>query len=432
MTTFQVILLIIFGAFLVIGVLIFAAGHVGNQASTPTIVLWGSIPGPVMRDLLDQIDSQQRGLLKISYLYKDPTTFDKDFTEAIATGNGPDLAMIPENEILSERNKLIPIPFATLSDREVQDTFIQETSLFRTSKGYLALAFLIDPLVMYWNRDSFQSAGIAKPPSYWDEFAPIISKLTQKDQASNILKSTLSFGEYVNVANAKPILSTLIMQAGNPITTIGNTEDPDAVTAVLDKKFNGIVLPAEAALDFYTQFADPANTAYSWNRSLPLSTNMFLSGDLATYFGFASELGDLQKKNPNLNFDVAPMPQPRNGTAKLTYGRLIGLALVNGSKNVNEAYRSMRVLTGTLALGILSADQRLPPTRRDLFASSTPSDPALSVFDNAALQSQGWLDPDPVATNKVFSDMIESIKSGSLKTNDAVGQANEEIQNLIK
>ncbi len=39
------------------------------------------------------------------------------------------------------------------------------------------------------------------------------------------------------------------------------------------------------------------------------SKNMFLAGDLALYFGFASELDDLKNKNPNLNFDVTLFPQ---------------------------------------------------------------------------------------------------------------------------
>ncbi len=434
MNTFQVILLCVFGGFLVLGVMIFAIGHFGGQTTTPPILMWGTISNTEMRSLLEQMDTMQRGILKVTYVQKNPDTFDKDFTEAVATGVGPDLVLVSQDNILTERNKLYIIPFATLADRTVIDTFIQEADLFKTSTGYLALPFIIDPLVMYWNRDLFQGAGLAKPPQYWDEFSGTVAVLNKKDQAGNILQSAISFGEFSNVANAKSIISTLIMQAGNPITLIGAADatTPDEVTAVLDKKFNAVVLPAEAALDFYTQFADPSSPVFSWNKSLPLSTNMFLAGNLATYFGFASEYASLQSKNPNLNFDVAPLPQPRSASAKITFGNMLGLGIVKNSPNLSEAYRSLRVLIGSAPLNILSGLNNLPPTRRDLLATSTPQSAALTVFNAAALQSRGWLDPNPQSTNTIFSDMIESIKSGSRKIGDAIGEANVEIQGLIK
>jgi ABC-type glycerol-3-phosphate transport system substrate-binding protein len=235
------------------------------------------------------------------------------------------------------------------------------------------------------------------------------------------------------VANAKAILSALIFQAGNPITEITPPTDihPDQAIAVLGQRFNAPVPPTASALDFYTQFADPAQPIYSWNKALPLSTEAFLSGELAVYFGFASELAPLQNKNPNLNFDVAQLPQLRNKTTKTTFGNLTGLALVRNSKNSEASYGAIRILTASSSLTILSSIMNLPPTRLDLLASPDPTNANLVVFDQAALQSRAWLDPDPVGTQKVFQDMVESIESGNKKTGEAVDGANTRIQNLI-
>ena len=49
------------------------------------------------------------------------------------------------------------------------------------------------------------------------------------------------------------------------------------------------------------------------------------------YFGFASEYPVLQRKNPNLDFDVALIPQDENRPASVqatSYGRINALALV--------------------------------------------------------------------------------------------------------
>ena len=72
----------------------------------------------------------------------------------------------------------------------------------------------------------------------------------------------------------------------------------------------------------------------------------------------------------------------------------------------------------------------MPPARRDLL-SDKPDDDAFSVFYDAALQSQGWLDPDTKRTDLLFRDMIESVTSGRARTTEAVGKASREVDALI-
>jgi ABC-type glycerol-3-phosphate transport system substrate-binding protein len=105
---------------------------------------------------------------------------------------------------------------------------------------------------------------------------------------------------------------------------------------------------------------------YSWNRSLPLSQNAFLAGDLAIYLGFASELPVLKAKNPNLNFDAAPIPQVRSGGVKATYSRMYGLSIVRSTSNPNGVYQVLSILTDPTYLAKLATTMYLPPVRTDL------------------------------------------------------------------
>ncbi len=66
----------------------------------------------------------------------------------------------------------------------------------------------------------------------------------------------------------------LLLQAGTPITTRQNAD----VVSVLNSTFNYTVPPSRSAINFYTQFSNPTADTYTWNRSLPSSLNMFLSG----------------------------------------------------------------------------------------------------------------------------------------------------------
>jgi hypothetical protein len=55
---------------------------------------------------------------------------------------------------------------------------------------------------------------------------------------------------------------------------------------------------------------------------LPKSREYFLSGRLATYFGFASEAPKIRLINPNLNFDVAEMPSDENSNNKTVFSKV--------------------------------------------------------------------------------------------------------------
>jgi ABC-type glycerol-3-phosphate transport system substrate-binding protein len=69
-----------------------------------------------------------------------------------------------------------------------------------------------------------------------------------------------------------------------------------------------------------------------------MSKSLFLSGSLATYFGFASEYYDLKNKNPNLDFDVAPLPQAKGERRAATYGKMYGFSIVHTTPNPAVTY----------------------------------------------------------------------------------------------
>ena len=67
---------------------------------------------------------------------------------------------------------------------------------------------------MFYNKDLFNTAGIATPPKTWDEFISVIRKLSAKDKFGNLTKSGAAIGAADNVNNAADILSLLMMQTG--------------------------------------------------------------------------------------------------------------------------------------------------------------------------------------------------------------------------
>ena len=428
MSNFQTILLGIFIFFIVIGVAIFATSKNSSTAEPVGIVLWGTVSSEAFGSFLNKLNLGLEKQLKITYVEKRPDTFDQEYIETLAKGGGPDAILLSQDLILRHRNTLVPVSYATFPERDFKDTFIAEGELYLSPAGILAFPFSIDPLVMYWNKDSFTNAGIATYPRTWTDIGVLTGILTTRDVASNIRTSAAALGEFRNINHAKEILSALIMQAGNPITSFdaqGNVQN------LLADRLNFTTTPTESALSFYTKFSNPVDQLYSWNRALPNSKTFFLSGNLATYFGFASELSDIRTKNPNLNFDVAVLPQALSGKNKATFGNMLALAISKSSRNPSNTMAVIASLFDRNASTIWSDLTKLPPVRRDLLLTR-PQDPYLSVFYDSALISKAWLDPRPESTDAIFKEMVESVTSGKSRPSEAVSTAGIQVDNLLQ
>lgn len=428
MSKFQIILTGVFGAFILIGVLFFAFAHSSNTSTTARVTVWGTMDSALFSDFLKEANLANNKQTTIIYVQKPKATFDQDFIEGLASGKGPDLFFLPQDEILKQQNKIFLIPFSSYPERDYKNNFVQEGELYLTADGTYGLPFLVDPLVMYWNRDMFTNAGLSVPPKFWSEFYDLASKLTVKDQNFNISKSAFALGEYANVTNANEILSLLILQAGNPITARHTFDNG------IDNKFadrmNKTVAPTESALNFYTEFADPLKPFYSWNRSMPESKKAFLAGDLAVYFGFASELPEIRLKNPNLNFDVAPVPQVQDAGRVTTYGRMVALAIPKTSQNIAAAFTAAANMTDTTSQQALVKVLGLPPVRRELLANK-PAEAFLSSFYAGAIQARSWLSPDPSTLSPIFRDMVESVTSGRMSISQVVGKTAQSLDAVL-
>ena len=444
LSTFQTVLVGVFVFFILAGVLGFAGiiplpGGKDEGTSYGNVLIWGTISKNAINQNIEQT---LRGLkdttIGITYVQKSERTFDQELLEALALGQGPDIISLPESLIIRHKDKISPVSYKNWSERTFRDTFVNESELYLGGEGIFALPFLIDPLVMYWNRDLFSSQFVISPPTTWKDLIAIVPRLTKRTEGSGISKSAVSFGEYKNVANAKEILSMLFLQTGNPIAQVINLGTPEEKIASTFASTMGLsISPAISALQFYTQFSNPVKEVYTWNRALPLSQDMFVAGDLVIYFGLASELNELKRRNPRLNFDVAIVPQAlaegeRELEGKLvTFGKMKGLAVLKSSRNPAGAFFALNLLTSKGFIASISEGFNLPPVRKDLLHDK-PADIFSSVFYDSALISKGWLDPLPAETDTIFQETVEDIVSGRRKISDAVSFADGRLNKLYK
>ncbi len=430
MRTFQTVLLAIFGVFILGGIITVATlgKFGGDEEVAAQAVIWGTLPSEAVNRVISRYNDGNDSVLAVTYQEFSETSFDAELIDALASGTGPDAVIIPHESLVRYEDKLYTIPFTSISERLFRDTYIEGGEIFMNREGVLGLPLVVDPLVAYWNRTLFNAARIAQPPSYWDELIVLGESLTRVDDSFNILQSVIALGEFDNVEHAKEIVAMLILQAGNPITL---RDAGGRIGVIMSDDLGLPEAPADSALRFYTEFANPVKPVYSWNRSLPSSRSVFVRGDLALYLGFASELAGIQEENPNLNFDIAAVPQVRDSSLATTFGNMYGIGIVKQAQSIGGAFRVATLLASKDAETLWSEELGLPPARRDLLATP-PTDPYLSVFYTEALIASAFLDPDPASSDTIFKTMVGDITSGREPVSRAVTDASARLEQLFK
>ncbi len=374
--------------------------------------------------LIEALNKEGVGKFQVVYIQKDPAKMGDQLLEALAADTAPDLAILPQDLIFHHRSKLFPIPFSSVTERQYQDLFVDGAKIFKSADGYLALPVAVDPLVLYYNKDLYKSANIVTPPSNWEQLVLDQPKLTMIDSLNKISQSAVALGTSNNINNVKDIFALLSLQSGAAPISFDGTKLSSAMLAD-----TGAYNPSQTSLDFYTQFSNPQLSTYTWNRSLPLDRDYFLSGKLANYFGLASELPDIIEKNPHLNFDIALTPRLSNGE-NLTLGHFYGLVVLKRSTKLTSALAAAFALAFTDREEQVSEGLDACPVKRILIGQGDP-DPRRQVFLDEALISTSWPDPADDKTTVIIKKMIDGVVSGQGSSIDAVKKADEDLRLLL-
>lgn len=447
-TPFQIILLAVFGALGVSGVLIFAfvVGG-GNTASVGQVTVWGTFDDARIQAVIRAAAETEDRLNGVTYVRKDATTYEADLVNALASGTGPDLFFLREDWALFDSAKTIHISPDEMSETQFRSTFLDAATPFLAADGAMGVPLVADPLLMYWNKDMFAAVGFTSPPALWNDFATLGPKLTEQADSGTLRKSAFALGEYENITNAKAILTLLILQAGGSVTV---RDQGGRIQSGLAPQQGGTSQPALAALRFYTDFADPAKEQYSWNRSIPEARTAFAQGLVAVYFGYASESSLIKQANPNLNFAVAPVPQLRDASTPKNYARVYALAVPRTAKNpsggktvayifaapaVSQGFATVLGMASALR-GVVTASASAPaantaqPGSLQAVLASAPKSTQDLVNSQASI-ALSWLDPDPQATAEIFRAMIGDTVSGALKAQDALSRADKSLNQIF-
>lgn len=429
---FELVLVVVFAALALLALFLLRTFDGGSSdkvdplATIGTVSIWGTIPSEGIETTLRTLAIENKSYNNVSYRYYDPKEFDGELLKALADGRGPDLILASHEKLIEMRRRIQPVSYEFFPVRDIRNLYIDGAQIFALSDGLYGYPIAVDPLMMFWNRDILATEGYLEAPSTWETLVnTMFPKIIQRDYNRTIQRSVVAMGEYGNVRNAFGVISALLIQGGSQ-RVIEDGKGGYAIKLQLSE--NGGEDPLRAAADFYTRFSKPSNTLYSWNRAFKEDRQQFISEDLALYFGYASEGSQIERTNPNLNFDIAEIPQGANATTRRTYGKFYALSLLQSSDNKVGASIVMLNLGGSAVAEKIATASNMVPVHRSLVTVGSNDTYGRIAYKSASI-ALGWLNPDLSASDGIFETMTKDINENRRDVSSAVSDVSSRLSN---
>ena len=393
--------------------------------------------------------------------------YESELLNALAAGQGPDIFMINNAWLTDYKDKIASAPPSLVSEQLFRKTFADVVIEDSLIDGVVWSAPLsVDALALYYNKDLFNAAGITAAPKTWQDFNSIVEKLTKVDSFGNIIQAGASMGTAKNINRSIDILTLLMLQSGAVMT---NKESTTAVfTSVTGKNSKGDPFSAGfRALEFYTDFARPNKTIYTWNNRQHYSIDSFVEGRVGMMLNYSWHYNTIARKNEKLRFAVAKVPQvnpdkPVNVANYWTYvvslnkqqpTDMENASLITNKVRIHEAWEFLKYMTmtskgkfeiihgisgksKTVVSSIDPAEDYLketkkPAARKDLLSKQL-ADPILEPFAYGALNAHSWKRKNAIAVEGVFAQMIEDVVSGRSDIKSSLFTAASRVNQLLR
>jgi multiple sugar transport system substrate-binding protein len=262
----------------------------------------------------------------------------------------------------------------------------------------------VDTLALYYNKDLLDRAGIAVPPTTWDEFMEAVIQTTKKDSDGAILQSGVALGTAENIDNATDILALLMLQNGVNVTQPGYVTFAGNISKLRDAH------PTLQALRFFTDFSKQTKEVYAWNNTFDTALEAFTNQQSVFYFGFAYDKTRIKARAPQMNVSIVPIPQLRDGNPVNVASYWVE-SVVDKSKNKDTAWDFIRFISTPNNIKAYTEATNLPsPVRSHL--SEQAEDPLMAPFISQILTATNWYyGRDIYTADTALREMIETYRT---------------------
>jgi multiple sugar transport system substrate-binding protein len=342
--------------------------------------------------------------IEVVYSKQSPKQYRERLQNALARGEGPDLFRFHNTWVPMLQADLAPAGPTGYSSSDFQQTFypVANADLVIGGRVYGA-PLMFDGLGLYYNEDLLRAAGVT-PPTTWEEFRQAALTLTVKNETGAIVTAGAALGTATNIEHFSDILAVMMLQNG------ADLKHPAAKEA-------------QDALSFYRLFAERPNNV--WDETLDNSILAFANGRVAFIFAPSWQVMAVRQINPNLKFQVIPIPQ-LPGT-NVTWASYWVEGVSSKSKHQAEAWEFLKYLTSKETMVALYTEVTKDPTRpfgepysRIDLAQTIINDPYVGAYVRQAQTAQSFFLASKTYDNGINDLMIKYLE-------DAVNSLNKGV-----
>jgi multiple sugar transport system substrate-binding protein len=400
----------------------------GQKLQNAELIMWGLWDDSNLMDKYISEFRKQYSNIKIEYRKLTPQEYETELINALAENRGPDIFAMHHTWYSKHKNKLEPMSEEIMTLKDYKDRFVDVVyDDFVVDDKVYGFPFYTDTLALFYNKDAFNDAGIVNPPKTWQEVQQIVPRLTKLDQFGNFIQSGIALGTGDNINRSPDLLAALMIQTGAQMT---NPNDYTQITFNRSRSQSGQdINPADLALEYYTDFANPRKTVYNWNSTLDNSIDAFYEREVAMMITYSYQVEAIKAKAPRLNFAVAPLPQVNLDSGLANYANYWGYGVSSQSQYSDEAYTFLKFMTEKEQSQEYFLNTKRPTPRRDLIEVQS-QDLDYGVFANQILQAKTWRQPDNNTVDRILIEAINNVNLGLFSYSRAMSQAQAQIQAL--
>ncbi len=401
----------------------------GGGAPKVTLKIWKPFVDTDKMQPIITAYQQKHPNVTIEYVKKNIENYEADLLDSLAARRGPDIYSINNTWLPRYEDKASPAPEKLYTIKEYKETFVDvlTTDLIKDNKIY-GTALWVDSLGLYYNKDLLGTAGIATPPKTWLELAQHSRRVTRQSTSGYFDRSGVAIGTNRNVNRAVDIVYLLMLQAGVvPWSADGSV--PQFANSLIRQ--GNSVNPGVEAVNFYTSFSNPNTENYTWNENSDYSVDAFANGRAAYLFGYAYTRSQIDSKAPNLNYDVANVPQYNLTNPSVNYANYFAEVVSDQSEVKDWAWDFLKFATSKEVLDKYYANDKQPSSRRDLIELQS-QDTEIGVFAHANLTAKSFYKADETKFDGIIAEMIDNIVLKGQAVEQALSQAQSQAMTITK
>ena len=373
------------------------------RADTTTLSIWTGYPElvPYYQAVADAYAKTKPGVT-CTILSTSLREHEQKLSAAVPTGTGPDIYDVGFNIAINFIEAGLIEPNSPAIDQYLQGgawSKVIVDNFVRDGKSY-GLPLLLSTAALYYNKTMFKEAGLAGPPQTFGEMMDDAKKLVKFDSSGKMIRSGMSLrlsGQGSGIAEKYRFI----------LEPAGGSLIQKTASGKYHQNYDNEA--GRAALQYYI---DAVQKYKVDDPKVQHDADAFVAGTTAMLFREAWVIGEIQAKNPTLDYGTVPIPSWTAGSQKKMLLQPWGIYVNGKSSQQDAAWDFLKFLTNRANQLLLTTMTGWVSARQDVdWKPLLDKIPQFEVFVSTPKDVQFYVEPVLAPWDEIETRLADQLPS---------------------